>query len=124
MRVVFAGTADFAVPSLRALTTAHDVITVVTQPDRPGSRGRPAPRPVADLAGALGIPVLQPARIRAPESVDAILGLHPDVLVVAAYGQIIPVALLGLIVWRSSATPKPDDADDALPSHKEGVARS
>ena len=94
MRAVFLGTADFAVPSLRALADAHDVVAVVTQPDRPGSRGRPAPRPVADAATDLGVPVLQPARSRAPESVDEILALHPDVLVVAAYGQIIPAALL------------------------------
>jgi methionyl-tRNA formyltransferase len=95
MRIAFCGTADFAVPSLRACNARHRVLAVVTQPDRPGSRGRPAPRPVADAARQLGLEVLQPARIRAPEVVGALLGLGADALVVAAYGQIIPVALLG-----------------------------
>jgi methionyl-tRNA formyltransferase len=94
MRIVFCGTADFAVPSLRALADAHEVVAVVTQPDRPGSRGRPARRPAGEAAELLQLPVLRPQRIRAPESVDAILALHPDALVVAAYGQIIPQALL------------------------------
>ncbi|MHB8717416.1 MAG: methionyl-tRNA formyltransferase [Candidatus Dormibacteria bacterium] len=94
MRAVFAGTAEFALPSLRALAEAHDVVAAVTQPERPGSRGRSAPRPVAEMAAELGIPLLQPERIRAPQSVAEILALRPDVLVVAAYGQIIPPALL------------------------------
>ena len=94
MRIVFCGTADFAVPSLRAVAGAHEVLAVVTQPDRPGSRGRAAPRPVGDGAGLLGLPVLRPERIRAAESVEAILELAPEALVVAAYGQIIPAALL------------------------------
>jgi methionyl-tRNA formyltransferase len=94
MRLVFCGTADFAVPSLRALADAHDVLAVVTQPDRTGSRGRPATRPVGEAASRLGLRVLRPERIRAPESVNEIMSLGPDALVVAAYGQIIPVALL------------------------------
>ena len=95
MRVAFCGTADFSVPSLRALVAAgHDVAAVVTQPDRPGDRGRPAPRPVADAAAELGLPLLQPARIREPEAVEALTRLGLDALVVAAYGQIVPVALL------------------------------
>lgn len=94
MRVVFCGTAEFAAPSLRAVAAEHDVVAVVTQPDRAGSRGRPAPRPVGEVATDLGLPVLRPERIRAAESVAAILALRPDALVVAAYGQIIPAALL------------------------------
>src|SRR5947209_2295150 len=94
MRVVLAGTAEFAVPSLRAVNARHEVIAVITQPDRPGDRGRPAPRPVASCAETLGLRVLQPERIRAPESVAEILDLGGDALVVAAYGQIIPMALL------------------------------
>lgn len=94
MRIVFCGTADFAVPSLRAVAAAHQVLAVVTQPDRPGSRGGRAPRPVGDAASALALPVLRPERIRADDSVAEILALHPDALVVAAYGQIIPAALL------------------------------
>ncbi|MGO8686966.1 MAG: methionyl-tRNA formyltransferase [Candidatus Dormibacteria bacterium] len=94
MRIVFAGTAGFAVPSLRACNARHQVLAAVTQPERPGSRGRPAPRPVADAAAQLGIPLLQPERIRARETVAEILGLGADVLVVAAYGQIVPLSLL------------------------------
>jgi methionyl-tRNA formyltransferase len=94
MRIVFCGTAEFAVPSLRALADSHEVLAVVTQPDRPGSRGRPAPRPAGAAAERLRLPVLRPERVRAPESVEAILTLRPDALVVAAYGQIIPAALL------------------------------
>ncbi|MGD1053525.1 MAG: methionyl-tRNA formyltransferase [Candidatus Dormibacteria bacterium] len=94
MRLVFAGTAEFAVPSLRACNARHEVLAAVTQPARPGSRGRPAPRPVADAAGQLGVPLLQPERIRSGPVVEEILGLGADVLVVAAYGQILPRALL------------------------------
>jgi methionyl-tRNA formyltransferase len=94
VRIVFCGTASFALPSLRACAASHAVVAVVTQPSRPGSRGRPAPRPVADAARDLGIPLLQPERIRAPETVAGILGLGADALVVAAYGQLISPALL------------------------------
>jgi methionyl-tRNA formyltransferase len=94
VRIVFAGTADFAVPSLRACNAHHQVLAAVTQPGRPGSRGRPAPRPVADAAAQIGIPVLQPERIRSGDVVAEILGLGADVLVVAAYGQIVPRTLL------------------------------
>jgi methionyl-tRNA formyltransferase len=94
MRLVFCGTADFAVPSLRALVNAHEVAAVVTQPERPGSRGLRAPRPVGDAAAALGLTVLAPERLRAPDAVAAILELRADALVVAAYGQIVPAALL------------------------------
>ena len=64
MRLVFCGTAAFAVPSLRACADDHEVAAVVTRADRPGSRGRPAPRPVGDAASELGILVLTPLRIR------------------------------------------------------------
>jgi methionyl-tRNA formyltransferase len=94
VRIVFAGTAEFAVPSLRACNARHQVLAVVTQPARLGSRGRPAPRPVADVAAQLSLPLLQPERIRTPENVAEILTLGADVLVVAAYGQIVPRALL------------------------------
>jgi methionyl-tRNA formyltransferase len=94
VRVVFAGTAGFAVPSLRACNARHQVVAAVTQPARPGSRGRPAPRPVAETAAQLGIPVLQPDRIRAEPVVQEILEVGADVLVVAAYGQIVPRTLL------------------------------
>ena len=67
---------------------------MVTQPDLPGHRGKPAPRPVADAARELGREILQPLKIRDPQAVEQLLGLRADVLVVAAYGQIVPVKLL------------------------------
>jgi len=94
VRLVFVGTADFAVPSLRACALRHDVVAAVTQPAKPGSRGRPAPRPVAVAAGELHIPLLAPDRIRHAESVEDILSRDPQCIVVAAYGQILPPALL------------------------------
>ena len=94
MRIVFIGTAEFAVPSLRRCVEKHDVVAVVSQPDRPGSRGAPAPRPVRDVAAEAAIEVLTPARIREPEAIEAILAKAPDVIVVAAYGQILPEPLL------------------------------
>lgn len=94
MRVVVIGTADFAVPALRATAQRHDVVAAVTQPEKPGSRGRPAPRPVAAAAQELGVPVLSPRRIRDAGAVAEVAALRPDVLVVAAYGQILPQALL------------------------------
>jgi methionyl-tRNA formyltransferase len=94
VRLVFCGTASFAVPSLRATAARHEVAAVVTRADRPGSRGRPAPRPVGEAARELGLEVLTPARIGAPDVVRDLLALAPDCLVVAAYGQILPTALI------------------------------
>lgn len=95
MRIAFLGTAGFAVPSLLACADAgHDIAVVVTQPEKPGSRGRPAPRPVGDAARELGIEVWQPARIGDADEVARVLGLGLDALVVASYGQILPSALL------------------------------
>ncbi|MFN2613141.1 MAG: methionyl-tRNA formyltransferase [Solirubrobacterales bacterium] len=94
MRVAFLGTADFSVPSLSVCARQAEVVAVITQPDRAGSRGRPAPRPVADAARDLGLSLLQPERLRDPTTTDAILGLGLDALVVAAYGQILPARLL------------------------------
>jgi methionyl-tRNA formyltransferase len=95
LRIAFLGTADFAVPSLAAcLAAGCDVAAVVTQPERPGDRGRPAPRPVGELARERGLPLLQPPRIREPAATAELLDLGLDALVVAAYGQILPAALL------------------------------
>jgi methionyl-tRNA formyltransferase len=96
MRVVFLGTPDFAVPALRTLLDhGYDVCAVYTQPDKPSGRGHKLhPGPVKALAQSRGIPVLQPARIRNEENRPTLEGLHPDFIVVAAYGQILPGWLL------------------------------
>lgn len=97
-RIVFAGTAQFALPSLRALHVAgHEVLLVVTQPDRPAGRGmQVTPPPVKAAAQELGLPVYQPERIRDPEVVERLRALTPDLLVVVAYGQIIPRSVLAI----------------------------
>jgi len=95
-RLVFFGSGGFAVPSLRTLVGAgHQVLAVVAQPDRPKGRGRrPAPPPVAAVARELGLALLQPLQARAPEFVAEVRRLDGDLLVVAAYGQILPTGLL------------------------------
>ncbi|HEY7198618.1 MAG TPA: methionyl-tRNA formyltransferase [Candidatus Dormibacteraeota bacterium] len=95
MKLTFIGTAAFAVPSLRALHRAgHDVALVVTQPDRPGHRQRLTPPAVKLAAGELGLEVFQPERIRAPEAVAGVAASAPELIVVVAYGQIIPRSVL------------------------------
>jgi methionyl-tRNA formyltransferase len=94
VRLVFCGTAEFAVPALQACAARHDVAAVVTRADRPGSRGRPAPRPVAEAARELGIEVFTPLKIRSPDAVAELLAVGPECLVVAAYGQILPASLI------------------------------
>lgn len=96
LRVVFMGTPEFACPTLRRLVERGDqVVAVVTQPDRPKGRGqKPVPPPVKELAERHGIQVLQPARVRAPEFVDRMREIAPDLVVVVAFGQILPKSLL------------------------------
>ncbi len=114
MNVIFIGTSSFAVPSLEALiASAHEVAAVVTQPDRPhGRSGKPQMPPVKEVALAHSIPVLQPERIRKPESIEAIKEYGSlGAIVVAAYGQIIPKDLLdwpryGCINVHGSILPK------------------
>ena len=98
MRLVFMGTSDFATPSLHALVAAgHQVTAVVTQPDRPAGRGRrPLPSPVKAAAQELGLPLLQPERASAPDSIEQIRHFQPELLVVAAYGQLLSPALLAV----------------------------
>lgn len=98
MNVVFMGTPDFAVPSLRALLAGgYRVAAVVSQPDRPKGRKRElAPTPVKAEALKHGIPVLQPDRLRDPAAVEEIRGYAPDLIVTAAYGQILPKSLLAI----------------------------
>lgn len=96
MRIVFMGTPDFAVPTLDALVAAgHEVACVYTQPPRPANRGkRETPSPVHARAEALGIEVRHPARLRDPAEQAAFAALDADVAVVAAYGLILPQAVL------------------------------
>ncbi len=98
MRIVFAGTPEFAVPTLRALlNSAHDVVAVYTQPDRPAGRGRKLrASPVKALALEHGIAVEQPATLKTPESQAQLAQYRPDLLVVVAYGLILPQAVLDL----------------------------
>jgi methionyl-tRNA formyltransferase len=85
------------VPSLLALHSAgHDIVLVITQPDRPGNRGRITPSSVKVAAQALGLLVLQPEKIRGPGVVERLRELGPDVMVVVAYGQIIPPDVLSI----------------------------
>ena len=91
------GTPQFAVPSLLALCDVHEVAGVVTQPDRPAGRGRNvAYSPVKEAALAHGIPVWQPRSLRAPEAQEPIAAWRPEIIVVAAFGQILPPAVLAL----------------------------
>ncbi len=92
------GTAAFAVPSLRAVAAArHQVPLVVTQPDRPAGRGQaPTPPPVKVAALELGLPVWQPETIRTEEAYARLRALEPDAIAVAAYGKILPQAILDI----------------------------
>jgi methionyl-tRNA formyltransferase len=97
MKVVFMGSGDISVPTLQWLTSAPgiELVGVVTQPDRPAGRGlQVVPSAVKQLAVSRGIPIMQPTRVRMPEAVEQIAALQPDVLVVMAYGQILPQQLL------------------------------
>ena len=99
MRVVFLGTGEIGLPTLRALfaDARHDVVGVVTQPDKPvGRKQLITPPPVKKLSLSLGIPVEQPQRIGQPEALSVIEAWRPEVIVVMAYGQILPKALLDL----------------------------
>lgn len=95
MKIVFAGTPAFAVSSLRAAARHHEVVAVYTQPDRPAGRGRGlAPSPVKLEAIARGIPVFQPESLKTPEAQQQLRDLAPDLMVVVAYGLILPKAVL------------------------------
>jgi methionyl-tRNA formyltransferase len=98
LRVAFAGTPQFAVPALKALLASpHTVTGVLTQPDRPKGRGRQlTPSPVKQVALDRGLEVLQPATLRDAAGRSAVAALTPDVLVVVAYGQILPADILSL----------------------------
>ncbi|HDS1579545.1 TPA: methionyl-tRNA formyltransferase [Stenotrophomonas maltophilia] len=97
MRIVFAGTPEFAVSSLRAAARHHEVVAVYTQPDRPAGRGRGlAPSPVKLEAVARGIPVYQPESLKDEAAQRQLRDLQPDLMVVVAYGLILPKAVLAI----------------------------
>ncbi|CRD57666.1 methionyl-tRNA formyltransferase [Stenotrophomonas maltophilia] len=97
MRIVFAGTPEFAVSSLRAAARHHEVVAVYTQPDRPAGRGRGlAPSPVKLEAVARGIPVCQPESLKDAAAQQQLRDLQPDLMVVVAYGLILPKAVLAI----------------------------
>ncbi len=98
MKILFAGTPEFAVPSLAMLLASeHEVVGVYTQPDRPAGRGRKAqPGPVKALALEHGIEVRQPESLKPPEEQEILRGFGADVMVVVAYGLILPKAVLDI----------------------------
>ena len=113
MRIVFMGTPDFAVPSLaRLIQDGHEICAVFTQPDKPKNRGmKLIPTPVKALALEHGLPVLQPASVKSEEVLQSVRELKPELLVVVAYGKILPKALLDIptvaaINVHSSLLPK------------------
>ena len=112
MRIVFMGTPDFAVASLRRLVEdGHEIAGVFTQPDKPGNRKKLTPPPVKEYALSKGIPVYQPERMRGEEPLALLRSLAPELTVVAAYGQILPedvleAAKLGSVNVHASVLPK------------------
>ena len=113
MRILFMGTPDFAVNPLHALAEAgYEVTGVVTQPDKPKGRGKSMlPTPVKEEALKHGFPVSQPVKVRDPEFLQVLEKLDPDIIVVAAFGQIIPKSILelpkyGCINIHASLLPK------------------
>lgn len=111
-RIIYLGTPEFALAPLQALLDhGEEVVAVICQPDRPKGRGKKlTPPPTKELATRYGIPVLQPRQIKSPELLTEISSYHPDLLVVAAYGRILPdpllkVAPLGTINVHGSLLP-------------------
>lgn len=98
MKIIFAGTPDFAVPTLEMLLTSkHDICAVYTQPDRPAGRGRKLqPSPVKSVALSAGIPIFQPDNLKSQDAVQQMASLAPDLIVVVAYGLILPQAVLDI----------------------------
>ncbi|HLO28501.1 MAG TPA: methionyl-tRNA formyltransferase [Anaerolineales bacterium] len=96
-RVVFMGSPEFALPTLRALAQQYKVVGVVTQPDRASGRGRELkPPPVKVLAEELNLPITQPEKLRQPEALEQLRAWEPDLIVVAAFGQILRKDVLDL----------------------------
>ena len=96
-RVVFMGSPEFAVPTLRSLAENYPIVGVITQPDRPAGRGQTLTSPpIKKAALALNLPVIQPRRLREPEAMDQLKNWSPDLIIVAAFGQILRQEVLDL----------------------------
>ena len=113
MRVIFMGTPDFAVGTLEALRRAgHEIVLAVTQPDKPKGRGKSMQfPPVKEAALSHGIPVFQPRRVREPECIDELRQYQAEIIVVVAFGQILPKEILempkhGCVNVHASLLPK------------------
>jgi methionyl-tRNA formyltransferase len=112
MRIVFMGTPEFAVPTLEAVASRHQMAGVFTQPDKPAGRGQNlAPPPVKRCAERLGLALFQPAKIRTPEVHETLRSLAPDAVVIVGYGKIIPQSIidiprLGCVNLHASLLPK------------------
>ena len=98
MKIIFMGTPDFSVGTLEALVEAgHEVVLVVTQPDKPKGRGKKLqPTPVKAVALEHGLPVLQPVKVRVPEVIEQLRGYGADLIAVTAFGQILPEEILNM----------------------------
>src|SRR6476659_5376991 len=98
LRILFLGTGPLALPTFRALceSTEHQIVGLVTQPDRTGRGHHQHVNPLKDLAISRGIPVHQPEKIKTPESLELLQSWQVELLVVAAYGQILPRAVLDM----------------------------
>lgn len=111
-RIVFMGTPEFALPTLERLASRYPLVGVITQPDRPAGRGRHmVASPVKEFALAEGIPLFQPERLRRVEAVEHVRGWAPDLIVVAAYGQILrpsvlEIPRLGVLNVHASLLPR------------------
>jgi methionyl-tRNA formyltransferase len=96
-RIVFMGSPEFAVPVLRALARQYPVVGVVTRPDRPSGRGgRLTAPPVKFAASELGLPILQPEKLTSPDAIQSLSALSPELIVVAAFGQILKPGVLDM----------------------------
>lgn len=100
MRIVFMGSPEFAIPTLEVLAVVYPIVGVVTQPDRGAGRGRKIRQSAVKVWGSEhGLPIIQPRRIKNPETIEQLKDWNPDVIVVAAFGQILPEEVLELPEW-------------------------
>ena len=124
MKIIFMGTPDFSVGTLEALVEAgHDVCLTVTQPDKPKGRGKEMQfTPVKEAALRLGIPVYQPKRVREAECVEELRKYQADVMVVVAFGQILPDAVRLYQCPCVAASEVPRSRADPVVDHQRGTS--